>query len=311
MKSLKKTAGLTLIELLVVIAIVAFMLTITSTFVSSGTSGNNRNSCLINLHNLHQAQSQYTLDFDNPPQFDPTAPPAAHPCAATPLWQGSGGSVAQLGNLGLIALHSYGPTRNDPKSDYLKGTKTLHCPHDEKDPSSPRISSVPQCPDDPNLPAMVNVLNYDWVSYQVFDQVSGEWTYSPFRLYGINNITTVRNDPNYRRQLAVPASCYDTPSTLCGAGGGCAWFNPSTNTWQCRTYAQALTQNVLEFAPKWHAADTTVVTWCMFHRQRARPFDHDNVLFADGSVERLPSTQVCPTLGTFRGSTRVPERLCN
>jgi prepilin-type N-terminal cleavage/methylation domain-containing protein len=300
MKSSRNVSGFTLVELLTVIALVAFLLTITATFFASGAAGNDRTSCQTNLHNLHQALTVYMQDYDgNPPVFDPTMPTIPNPCTLSAGWRGAARSTTQLGNLGLLTLYSHGYTRNDPNTNYLRSIKSLHCPEDQDVVNGQRDSRTPQCPPDLNNPAVESIYNLDTLSYQAFDPLTNEWTYSPFRFYNLNNINAVinarANDSDYRRQLSVPASCYDPPTTVCLPTG--------------LNYSQALSANQLELAPKWHAADSAIVTWCMFHRSRMKPFDHDNVLFLDGRVEFLPTAQLPEgtCTNTRAGFRRLPD----
>lgn len=287
MKPIQRTSGLTLIELLVVIAITAFLLTIGASMLSSSVTGNRRVSCQVNLHNLHQAISQYMLDSDGlPPPFDPTASTIQHPCDGSPGWQGNARTLTRWGNLGLLALHSYGLTRDDPPANYLKGMKSLHCPEDDELVSGQRQPGAPHCPHDrsnPNDPRQTR-FNVDWVSYQVCDDFTAQATngnciqlsgnpYLYFTYAWTRNLPA--NNPEYPRQLALDRDNNGLPDA------------------------------------KWHPADNTVVTWCIFHRNRAKPADHDNVLFMDGSVEFLPKEQQCPTKGTRVGAARLPERECN
>lgn len=314
MKPLRKNSGMTLVEILVVLGITALLLTVTATTLSSSMAGNQRNTCVVNLYNIHQAMTMYMHDFTNPPPFDPTTPTIANPCTISASWQGSPRIVTRPGNMGLLLLYSYGLTRNDPNTDYLRGMKSLRCPMDFDLLAGQRDPTTPQCPRDLNNPAVESIFNVDAMSYQTIDPLAvdastnqPQWTYTPYRLYddsnnNINTIARVRayqynnNNPvlpDYRRQLAVPAYCYD-------GGGTCP---PGL------AYNAALNQRLLQLSPKWHPSDDTVITWCIFHRNTMRPYDHDNVLFMDGSVEFLPAVQmpIGNCLNTRAGAARLPD----
>jgi len=186
-----------------------------------------------------------------------------------PPYDPSASTEADKG-LGLWALHVYG----------------LRTPFgiDLNSPTARYIRGVKSlhCPDHRSETRYTNpdnsaYFNLDYLSYQFTIPTSGDW--AQYADAGQTTYQTYRgvsdeNAENYRRQL------YPPPGDL-------------------RKHLR-----------DWYPADDTVVTWCPHHRQFTRAgTDQDNVLFLDGSIERLPVEQNCGGK-TLTGWQRKPKREC-
>lgn len=282
----KSPFGFTLIELVVVIGVVAVLAAVTLPAVNRLSEGNRNVSCQVNMHALYEAIKMYRLDEAGYPPYDPTA------------------SARDDTNPGLWALHVYGARvatgatwagvpdysilLSSPTARYIRGAKSMHCP-DHSD-STQYLASTPD-PNrytDPNTgcpsPGCSVYFNFPYLSYQFKVPTTGQ-PWSGFDdngsddaryTYDVNHPEVASTDPNYYRRQLFPQ-----PVTT-----------PNLNV------------------SSWYPNDNTVITWCVHHRQYTREgTDQDNVLFLDGSVERLPVKQTCGA-STLYGWKRLPDREC-
>ena len=266
--------GFTLVEILVVLAIVALLSAILFAAFKSVREGNNKSSCQGNLVQIYQATRLYAQDFNG----------------ELPYYNAGAVAGAPQNGLGLWALYGYPPSNNldcdglttelpdpdntqstaAPLASYIKSPRIFHCPLDGFErPAATVPAGQNGCKVPAGTPLKTDVLQYTgtdgkahinpfFLSYQGLD--SGISTspaginrtkYSSFRTSGT------------KRQLLFYTS------------GNSTVINPSVR-----------------------ARDNTVLAWCPFHRALNsdgttidKPSNFDNVLFLDGTVQYVPTTQ--------------------
>lgn len=168
-------------EILVVLVIASILAAVTLGGYSAMRASNRRTSCQANMAQIYQAIRLYATDYDgNVPYYNPVA------ANQTTIGQGQG--------LGLWALYTYakGPSGADanvpadsnikPEKRYLSNPKLFHCPADQNNDQL-YVSATSNTEYDQNF-----------ISYQIADPVSGEYTYNPVR-------TTSSSDSDWQRQL--------------------------------------------------------------------------------------------------------------
>ncbi len=286
---MNRARAFTLVEMIVVMAVVAVLAAITQGVVPSLREGGKRGNCAANMNQIYQSARLYAQDFDG--QF--------------PYFNASGGPASPqtpAGGLGLWALYAYPPTsadplkdancngvaddlppmRDDPRSDapvaaYLKSPRVLHCPSDDFE-HAVSFSTGAACATKTVRSSSQNFdtgdgvrrLNPFFLSYQTQDDAPNVATYTSFR------------GADVKRQLRFWTGTAPTIST-----------------------------------PERRAPDQTVVTWCRFHRRlnadgttKTGDNSFDNVLFLDGSVQRVRAhqsvTDTSSATKTCDGWKRVP-----
>ena len=297
-----RRSGFTLVEIVVVLTIAALLSSILFTSFKSVSEGNKKSSCQNNLVQIYQGLRQYGQDNDgNFPAYNPLVPDRS-----SGVVQGRVANDEAGAGLGLWALYAYPATRIDATkknldcdgrtttlpgteldngnstllASYIKSPRFFHCPYD--DVKRDTIVADTQCNVTAGTRLLSSVLKYNdqngvsrfnpfYNSYQTADDVATDAlsnaTYSSFR------------QADGRRQLVYFQSV----------------AAPSLINRQQRT------------------PDTTIVTWCRFHRRTdstgatvPRADNSDNVLFMDGTVRYLPTTQKIGT-ADCTGWQRIPE----
>lgn len=278
-----RKSGFTLIEILIVLAIAAIISSIVFAAFKSINEGNKKTSCQSNLVQVYQALRLYGQDFNGQfPSYNPHLPNETNPTAA-------GGPVGgpPASGLGLWALYAYpkpGVTANNldcdgittqlpvteatstneaPLASYIKSPRFFHCPYDSFERE---VEANTECG-----VAIGTKLKTDVLDYKDGDDVS---RFNPF----YNSYQTTDAIQTGVRSQATYSS-----------------FRGSEVSRQL-VYYKAGSPN--EINPERRTPDTTVVTWCRFHRDLDRDgntvnkaSNSDNVLFMDGTVRYLPTTQ--------------------
>ncbi len=249
----QKRSGFTLVEILVVLGLISFISALVVGSFNSVSAGNKRLTCQTNLVQLYQSIRLYAADANAFPYFDPD-------------------DACNRGkSIGLWAVHAYpdntnpnliapleapigSPREKRPTDRYLRNTKILHCPQD----LTPGHEFLTQ---ETGSGATLTVeYNRDYLSYQTVDPTTSQQTYQSIR--------TLDNSSGNRELWLRQLAFYDGTMS---SGGVCGVNNtPSLG----RT-----------------PADSTVITWCPWHRKENFGRGYDNVLFYDGTVQQLPPVQ--------------------
>lgn len=170
-------AGFSLVEILVVLVIASILAAVTLGGYSAMRASNRRTTCQANMAQIYQAIRLYATDYDGSvPYYDP---------------DGKNTSVSGPG-IGLWALYGF-PSAADtnviadanikPEKRYLSNPKLFHCPADS-DNDQLYVPGSSNAEYDPNF-----------ISYQIEDPDSGEYTY--------NSIRTINSsDADWQRQLS-------------------------------------------------------------------------------------------------------------
>ena len=188
-----KSSGFTLVEILVVISIGVVISALTIGGFSSVGASNKRTSCQANLTQIYAACQQYAADEGGKfPFYNPAGTPATN----------DPGAAQQ--NIGLWALYTFpgadssiiAPVGNKPIERYLRSSKSLHCPNDDRDNTDLYTDETR------------TVFNPLYLSYQGKDPDSGVESYDSVR-------ATNTNDADWKRQLlpfAGAVQSFRTPS---------------------------------------------------------------------------------------------------
>jgi prepilin-type N-terminal cleavage/methylation domain-containing protein len=176
--------GFTLIELMVVLAVAAVVAAITLGGFKEMREGNKRVSCQTNLSQIYQAARLYAADEGG--KF----PYYQNPCTSATF------ADDQIG-IGLWALYTFPKSRADadfstiapvgsqPLERYLRSTKSLHCPSDQRDVSellykdaaktefNPYYLSYQTCDDGDATPGVPGVATY--ATQRVGDTTDSDW----------------------------------------------------------------------------------------------------------------------------------------
>jgi prepilin-type N-terminal cleavage/methylation domain-containing protein len=161
----------TLVELLVVIAIAAIVTGMTLSGYRSIADGNERVSCQTNLTQIYSAIQLYRKDFDGfYPTFDPSATAGNQGLGLWALYSlpsnASQDKPSPIGEEFTIP----GTQIEKPFALYIKNRKQLHCPADSDHEDFFDVADATNTQIDPSF-----------LSYQVQDPASAEWTYLPWR----------------------------------------------------------------------------------------------------------------------------------
>ena len=292
-----RKGGFTLIEILVVLAIAAILSSIVFSAFKSIGEGNKKTSCQSNLVQIYQALRLYGQDFNGDfPSYNAHAVGAnttainARPSAGLGLWAlyAYPKQVATGNNLDCDGLTTQLPPTESvdnnqaPLASYIKSPRVFHCPYDSFE--KPVIKTGTEC-----NAATGTVLKTDVLTYKDSSNVS---RFNPF----YNSYQTADDFPasGNVRDLA-PYSSFRTS----GSSRQLVYWKSNTPTDIVNTQRRT--------------PDTTIVTWCRFHRKLDkdgltvdRASNSDNVLFMDGTVRYLPTVQ---PIGTANCSSwqRIPE----
>lgn len=299
LKAQTRKGGFTLVEIIVVLAIAALLSSLVFASFKSVNEGNKKTSCQTNLVQIYQALRLYGQDFNGEfPSYNPHL--AGEPNVAT------GGAVADWApsGLGLWALYAYPKpiasgtnldcdgrttqlpsteatsTNEAPLASYIKSPNSFHCPYDKFD--RPAIIANTAC-----NAATGTVLKTDVLTYTDKDNVS---RFNPF----YNSYQTADGEPTKATvRDAAPYSSFRAP-------------NASRQLVYYKTSPDAIN-------PERRTPDTTIITWCRFHRKTDRDgntvdraSNSDNVLFMDGTVRYLPTKQQVGTV-PCQDWQRIPE----
>lgn len=287
-----RKGGFTLVEIIVVLAIAALLSSIIFAAFKSVGEGNKKTSCQNNMVQIYQALRLYGQDFNG--QF-----PSYNPAG---LVEGTTDKPRPANGLGLWALYAYPTsaeldcdgrttqlpateapdTRVAPLASYIKSPRFFHCPYDDFDS---KVVTGTGC----RVPSTTTVLNSSQLSITGAD---GLPYFNPF----YNSYQTVDDQP----------------------AGGSALNNATYSSFREPKSSRQLVYYTSKAKPSGitsqrRTPDTTVVTWCRFHRKLDkagltvdRASNSDNVLFMDGTVRYLPTKQPIGT-AECQGWTRIPE----
>ena len=292
----ERKGGFTLIEIIVVLAIAALLSAILFSSFKSVNEGNKKTSCQTNMVQIYQALRLYGQDFSGEfPSYNPNG-----------VVEGTTSNPRAAAGLGLWALYSYPasdqldcdgrttqlPASSDsdnnqaPLASYIKSPRSFHCPYDDFD----RTVVTPR-PAGCRVPTATTTLNSSQLEYK---NASGVTYFNPF----YNSYQTADDQAATANPTDLaPYSSFRSP----GASRQLVYYNSQTAP--------------SDINPQRRTPDTTVITWCRFHRKTDkdgntvdRPSNSDNVLFMDGTVRYLPTKQPIGT-GTLncQGWTRIPE----
>ena len=292
-----RKSGFTLVEIVVVLAIAALLSSIVFASFKSVNEGNKKTTCQTNMRQVYQALRLYGQDFNGEfPLFNPDK-----------IIKGNNTSPYQkdLGSgIGLWALYAYpssdkldcdGRTNQLPAletpdnqtaslASYIKSPSVFHCPYDDFD--RPVVTTAPTgC----RVPTTTTVLDSSQLEYKGADGLS---YFNPF----YNSYQIADDQP--ASGTAVELATYSS-------------FRKPGSSRQLLYYkSQAISSDI---NPQRRTPDTTVITWCRFHRKTDRDgntvdraSNSDNVLFMDGTVRYLPTKQPIGT-ANCEGWTRIPE----
>ena len=292
-----RRGGFTLVEILVVLAIAALLSAILFSSFKSVNEGNKKTSCQTNMVQIYQALRLYGQDFNGEfPSYNP------HLVGDETVASGKAIGGRAPSGLGLWALYSYPasaqldcdgrttqlPAISDsdnnraPLASYIKSPSSFHCPYDTFDR---KVVTGAGC----RVPTAVTTLNSSQLEYKDANQVA---YLNPFyNSYQTADDQAATTDPT---DLATYSS-----------------FRTSDSSRQLVYWRAETPNNVIDMQRR--TPDTTVITWCRFHRKIDkdgatvdRASNSDNVLFMDGTVRYLPTKQPIGT-AQCQGWKRIPE----
>ena len=293
-----RKGGFSLVEIIVVLVIITLISSIVFSAFKSIREGNKKTSCQTNLAQIYQAIRLYGQDHDGElPSFNPHAPGITDPTAANgPVgnWAPSGlglwalyaypasdkldcdGRTTQLPTTEPLANASYTP----PLASYIKSPSVFHCPYDDFD-----HDAIPSAGCDVATGTKLNS------SQMTFTDQSNLVRLNPF--YNSYQTADVFQGGSVRDQAP-----YST-------------FRESKASRQLVYWETNSPDNIIN--PERRTPDTTILTWCRFHRKTDRdgntidkPSNSDNVLFMDGTVQYLSTKQDVGT-AQCQAWTRVPQ----
>ena len=295
MKLQNSKSGFTLVEILVVLSIAALLSTILFAAFRSVRDGNKKASCQNNLVQIYQATRLYSQDFNGKlPYFNPSAVETNNP------------SNPPQNGLGLWALYGYPASNNldcdgltselpDPRNtqdttapmaSYIKTPRLFHCPYDSF--GQPVNGTQVGC----GVPSGT-VLQSDQLQYT---DAGGGAHLNPFYLSYQRRDDSIASTENYNQAI------YSS-------------FRAPTSKRQLLYYKG--TTAAPEVNTSVRSADTTIITWCRFHRDltadggtEINDGNFDNVLFADGTVQYIPTRQRIGS-ATCEGWQRLPIEVAN
>ncbi len=279
-----RKGGFTLVEIIVVLAISALLSSIVFAAFKSIGDGNKKTSCQNNLVQIYQALRLYGQDFNGEfPSYNPHVVDIVDPTK-------TGGPVANRApaGLGLWALYAYpistsvnpqnldcdgrttqlppteaASTNEAPLASYIKSPRFFHCPYDQFEREV--VNTNTECQLLPKTLLKTDVLTYTDPS-----------NVSRFNPFYNSYQTTDEAQTGVRNQ--APYSSFRAPN----ASRQLVYYNTSPDVINAER----------------RTPDTTVVTWCRFHRKLdkagltvEKASNSDNVLFMDGTVRYLPTKQ--------------------
>lgn len=288
-----RRSGFTLVEIAVVLGIALIISSITFGAFRSVSDGNKRTNCQSNLSQIYQSSRLYAQDYNGKfPYFypDPTAygttPPPPPP------------NVNNRG-MGLWALYTY---RDESSNDCANSPYSPNLPLVDTEPSTlsgyVRSPKIFHCPSDDYrrdiryraTPAATTCSTANVLSSQLNFTVDGVVRKNPSYL-------SYQNQGESGTSLSIAP--HDTYTSYRGEGikRQLTYYNAGT-----------VVERPMD--------DTTVITWCRFHRSLDRTGsttnpsrrNYDNVLFADGSVQNLPAEQ--PVIQPTPVPTPPPDPKC-
>lgn len=292
----QRNGGFTLVEIIVVLSIAALLSSIVFAAFKSIGEGNKKTSCQNNLVQIYQALRLYGQDFNGEfPSYNPHELGITDPTVA-------GGPVAGRADngLGLWALYAYpasaqldcdGRTtqlpaleapdnQTPPLASYIKSPRSFHCPYDDFDN---KVISGAGC----RVPSATTTLNSSQLEFKDENKIS---YFNPF----YNSYQTADAFQTGALNQAPYSSFRDA-----GSSRQLVYYT-----------SQAMPSGI---NPQRRTPDTTVVTWCRFHRKTdkdgltvERASNSDNVLFLDGTVRYLPTKQPIGT-ENCQNWQRIPE----
>ena len=288
-QSRARKSGFTVVEIVVVMAIVALISSIVFSAFKSVREGNKKSSCQANMAQIYQALRLYGQDFNGDfPSFNPGG-----------LVKGTTDNPRAANGLGLWALYAYPASNNldcdgrttqlpvtetpdnntPPLASYIKSPKIFHCPFDDFD-NSP-------VPSDGCKVAANTKLNS---SQMTFTDTDNQKRFNPF---------------------------YNSYQTADVFQGGDALNQAPYSSFREAGSSRQLVYYKSQAAPseinsQRRAPDTTILTWCRFHRKTDREgltvdraSNSDNVLFMDGTVQYIATKQDIGT-AQCQAWTRAP-----
>ena len=289
----ERKGGFTLVEIIVVLVIATLLSSILFAAFKSVNEGNKKSSCQNNLVQIYQALRQYGQDNEgNFPAYNP----AGVVQGRTPIDEAPNG-------LGLWALYAYPqsnaldcderttqlpPTeemgsQSAPLASYIKSPRFFHCPYDSFEREMKTAGTACKATAGSTLDS----------SILKFTGTNGVSYFNPY-------YNSYQTDDDIGT-APLDRSTYST-FRKAGARRQLAYFSSENAPSKI---------NRARLAP-----DTTIITWCRFHRKLdddgntvSRPSNSDNVLLMDGTVQYLPTTQDVGTSTPVQceGWKRVPR----
>ena len=264
MKHFSRARGFTMVEILVVLAIVALLSSILFTAFKSVSQGNKKSSCQTNLTQIYQATRLYAQDFNGElPYYNPSvvASSATTPSNGLGLWALYGYPASDNldcdGRTSQLPSPTASSDTTAPLASYIKSPRFFHCPFDSFSRAALGSSG---CGVAAGTQLKTDVLQYD--------DAGGNARLNPF-------------------YLSYQVADTDAPYSSFRADGS------KRQLLYYKTVSGTAVPN-----QRVRSADTTIITWCRFHRQLdasgntvANAGNYDNVLFLDGSVQYIPTTQ--------------------
>ena len=282
-----RKGGFTLVEIIVVLIIATLISSIVFSSFKSIREGNTKTSCQNNLAQIYQALRLYGQDFNGElPSFNPhvvgnTADTVAGSApSGLGLWAlyaypasdrlDCDGRTTQLPTTEPNAADNYTP----PLASYIKSPRLFHCPYDDFDRT---VEPSPGC----NLDTGAKLNS----SQMTFTDKANLVRFNPF----YNSYQTADDFQTGDVRNKAPYSSFRT----------------AKSSRQLVYYtSQTAPSNI---NPERRTPDTTILTWCRFHRKTDsvgntvdKASNSDNVLFMDGTVQFVPTKQ---DIGTSTGAS--------
>lgn len=286
----RRARGFTLIEILVVLAIAALLASILFAAFKSVSEGNKKSSCQNNLVQIYQATRLYAQDFNGElPYYNPdvlTTDTAKAPLNGLGLWALYAYPISDNVDCDGVTSELPSPTNSTdnvaPLASYIKTPRFFHCPYDSFARDALQTPSRDGCAATASSKLQSDVMQYTqggttyfnpyYLSYQVGENPTADGASNPYSSF---------RTADSKRQLIY-----------------------------YKTDASDINRSV-------RISDTTIITWCRFHRSLDangntidKASNFDNVLFADGTVQYIPTKQ---TLGSdiCEGWQRLPLELAS
>ena len=272
-----RRGGFTLVEIIVVLVIATILSSVLFAAFRSVSEGNKKSSCQNNLVQIYQGLRQYGQDNEGLfPSYNPngavegtTADP--RPAAGLGLWSlyvyPASAALDCDGRTTQLPLTEAPDNQTPPLASYIKSPRFFHCPYDDFE----RDAVVsPGCNVEADTKLNSSILE--------FTDKAGQERFNPF----YNSYQTTQDLPTSDAD-ALNNSPYSS-------------FRTEKARRQLVYYQSKDVPSLIN--PERRTPDTTIVTWCRFHRKIdrdgatvTRADNSDNVLFMDGTVQYLPTTQ--------------------